>query len=515
MLFRQGVILSMGLVAGSACLASEGTETSEMAKAATGTSDQALSFDARASACATDPRVVTGMVSADVCIGADLFFRETFNGNGRSCATCHRVDRNMTIDPEFIARLPANDKLFIAEQNPALAGLEIPAVMRQFGLILENVDGFAPDPRTHFVLRSVPHTLSLATSVTRSARDPSTAPLERTGWGGDGAPGDGTLRDFQTGAITQHYTRDLGRVPGQDFRLATDPELDRIDAFMRGLGRTNELDLNTIVMSDAGAEAGRVKYLALPCNNCHQNAGANDKIVGGNFNFNTGVEAARHPALAAFPHDGGFGARVNADGSFGNGTFNVPPLIEAADTGPFFHTATSVVGASAHNTDVATTIEEAIAFYDSPAFNSSPSAAFGPIDMTETEIDNIGRFLRGLNASFNASLAVKQLDAVSAISAQRLRNRLDIQRELLRLANVELSDALRVLSAVPNLNVSSRIALLTAIVLIEGARVADDNLLDHDVRARSLALARQLVTQASSSVGTNLTYTIGDATVMF
>jgi hypothetical protein len=507
MLLRREIIFAIGLLGSVACVASEPPE------AITARSEQSLSSDDRAASCASDPRVLAGLISADICIGADLFFRETFNGNGRSCATCHRVDHNMTIDPKFIAQLPASDNLFIAEQNPDLQGLEIPATMRQFGLILENVDGFAPDPRTHFVLRSVPHTLSLSTSVTRSLRDPVTPPVERTGWSGDGAPGNGGLRDFQTGAIMQHYTRNLERVADRDFRLATDEELDRIEKFMRGLGRTNELDLTSIVMSDADADAGRTKFLALPCNNCHQNAGATDKIVGGNFNFNTGVEASRNPALAAFPHDGGFGTAVAADGTFGNGTFNTPPLIEAADTGPFFHTATSIVGASAHNTDVATTIEEAIAFYDSPAFNNSPSGRFAQIDMTAAEIDNIGRFLRGLNASFNAALAIKRLDAVTAIATQFRNSRLDIQRELLRLANVEIGDAIRVLAAVPKLNVSSQLSLAGAAVLIEGARVADvDQRGDPTI---AVALARALVVRASAAIGTNLTYTIGDATVTF
>jgi hypothetical protein len=269
--------------------------------------------------------------------------------------------------------------------------------------------------------------------------------------------------------------------------------------------------LTTIVMSDAGAEAGRARFLALPCNNCHQNAGANDRIVGGNFNFNTGVESTRNAALAAFPIDGGFGTQANSDGSFGNRTFNVPPLIEAADTGPFFHTATTVSGASAHNTDVATTIEEAIAFYDSPAFNNSPGGRIAPIDMTADEIDNIGRFLRGLNATFNTAQTVKRLDAVLAISARFHNSRLDIQRELLRLANVELADAIRVLAGVPRLNVSSQVAMITALALIESARLAPSEI----ERKLAVTIARQLVTQASTGVGSNLNYQIGDGTVMF
>jgi hypothetical protein len=38
------------------------------------------------------------------------------------------------------------------------------------------------------------------------------------------------------------------------------------------------------------------------CNTCHTNAGANASFGGGgNRNFNTGVESARHPALATSP----------------------------------------------------------------------------------------------------------------------------------------------------------------------------------------------------------------------
>ncbi|HEX2686137.1 MAG TPA: hypothetical protein VHN14_05945 [Kofleriaceae bacterium] len=464
--------------------------------------------------CQNDPRVLAGVMQVDTCVGGDLFLRETFGGNGRSCGTCHPVDHNFTIDPGFVATLPASSPLFVAETNPNLAGLEKPAIMRQFGLILENVDGFAPDPTTHFVMRSVPHTFSLATSVARSATDPVIIPADRTGWSGDGAPGNGALRDFQTGAITQHYTKTLSRVAGTDFRLATDEELRTIDVFMRGLGRTNELVLANVVMSDARADAGRTKFLSVGCNACHGNAGANAAFGdGGNRNFNTNVEGARHTGLAAMPIDGGFLTTANADGSFGNHTFNAPPLIEAADTGPFFHTATAIVGASAHNTDFARTIEEAVAFYDSPAFNTGRPA---PIELTADEIDNIGRFLRGLNATFNAAIAVKRIDAAVAVANYFYDNALDVQRELLRLAEVELNDALRDLTQAPysttgSLNPNAQYSLSSAIQYLESARAAS---YQYD-RVAAAQYARQLVVSVSSSIGTNLTYQIGDGIVMF
>jgi hypothetical protein len=502
----------MGLLAAAGCTSQEGTAAPEEA---TATSQQSVTLNDRIAQCSADARVTTGVVNIDTCVGADLFLRETFNGNGRSCATCHPVAHNFTIDPAFISTLPSTNPLFIAETNPALAKLEIPQMMRQFGLILENVDGFAPDPTTHFVLRAVPHTLSLATSIT----DPPNTlnpPANRTGWSGDGAPGSGALRDFQTGAIMQHYTKSLSRVAGTDFRLADSGELDRIDRFMRQLGRLNELTLTSVVMADAGADAGRTKFLAVGCNACHGNAGANASFGGGgNRNFNTGVETARNSALAAFPRDGGFGTTVQADGTFGDGTFNAPPLIEAADTGPFFHTATTISGASAHNTAVATTIEEAIAFYDSPAFNNSPSGRLGPIDLTAQEIDNIGRFLRGLNASFNIALARTRIQAVGTLR-DAFPGILDLELELNQLAAAEAQDALRVLSEVPNLNPTAQTALQHFIQLATnqfGGKTTGTTT-DGGPSSSVNNMLTDLAT-AASAIGTNLTYQIGDGVLMF
>lgn len=472
----------------------------------------ALKGTDRAAACAADPRVVAGLVSVDVCIGADLFFREQFAGNGRSCATCHPADNNLTIDVPFIAKLPPDDPLFVAEFDPALAGLEIPEQLRGRGLILENADGFAPDPTVRFVLRSVPHTLSMGVSVTRGPSDPVTPPADRTGWSGDGAPGEGALRDFQTGAIIQHYTRSLERAPGEDFRLATDEELDRIDRFMRQLGRTNELNLARVIMTDVRADAGRTAFLTVGgCNLCHENAGANAIGAIGNLNFNTGVEGARNPALAGFPRDGGFLLAPSTSGGFGDGTFNTPSLVEAADTGPFFHTDTTVSGASAHNTSTATTIEEAIAFYDSPAFNNSPSGQVLPIDLTAEQITDIGRFLRSINAAFNAQLALKRLDAARTLVSTFRNRHVELQRELLRLADVELEDALEVLRGQARLNESSQQSLAHARTLIEAARGAASP----GKRLTAIEAARAAVDFGNRRIGTNISFVIGDSTVMF
>jgi hypothetical protein len=506
------LIIVTGLLLGSGCAGLEDTAADDY-EVETAQARQSIELEERVRGCSADPRVIAGTVSVDICTGANLFLREEFNGNGRSCATCHPVENNFALDKRFIATLPPNDPLFVAEFNPALRQLEIPAQMRGRALILENVDGLQ-DPTRKFVLRSVPHNLSMGVSVTRAPGDVITPPDHRTGWSGDGAPGAGQLRDFQNGAITQHYPKSLQRVAGRDFRLATAGELDRIDLFMRELGRTNELDLTTVVMRDARSEAGRTAFLAVGCNGCHVNAGANAGFGGGgNRNFNTGVESTRNAGLAGFPLDGGFlGAPLNADGSFGNGTFNTPPLVEAADTGPFFHTDTTVSGASGRNTATATTIEEAVAFYDSPAFNNSPSGVAGPIDITATQIDDIGRFLRGVNATFNAAMAIKRLDAATALVNRFGNSQLTIQREMLRFANEEIRDAIDVLATAPaSLNADALSAFRDARSLVDIARGTGSS----STRRAAISAARSRVTTGSSRIGTNLNYAIGNGTVMF
>jgi Cytochrome c len=471
----------------------------------------AVTLADRITACNADPRVIAGLVSVDICVGADLFFRETFAGNGRSCGTCHPASNNFTIDPKFIATLAKTDPLFIAENDPNLIKLEDPQQLRGRSLIIENVDGFLSDVFNRFVLRSVPHTLSMSTSIT-TPPGAVTPPVHRTGWSGDGAPGSGALRDFQTGAIKQHYPKTRNRVTGVDFRLADAGELDRIDLFMRSLGRTNELNLTNVRMFDARAEAGRQAFLTVGCNACHGNAGANATFAPGNFNFNTGVETARTNQLTGTPKDGGFGTTSDPNGQiFGDGTFNTPPLIEAADTGPFFHVDTTISGASGHNTMSASTIEEAIAFYDSPAFNNSPSGQVAPINLTATQIDDIGRFLRSINAQFNIAIALKRLNGAMTLVLRFGDQFTTLQRAVIQLALDEVLDAIEVLQGQAGLNQQAVDTLQRSIAHC-GAAIAARNAVD---REGSLEGSLEELNEAITQIGFFIDFTIGSGMLMF
>ena len=353
-----------------------------------------------------------GSVKLDKLIsqGAKLFFEKTFNGNGRTCGTCHPANNNFMIDPAFIATLPANDPLFVAEFNPALAQLERPQLMRQFGLILENLDGFTPS--TRFVMRGVPHTLGLQVSLKRDTVLVPAAPAEMTGWSGDGAPGTGSLREFAIGAVTQHFTKTLARVEGDDFKLPKEHQLDALEAFQLSLGRSADVELADITFTDANANAGKTLFIAGggdpnfggTCNFCHTNGGANvGTAQNENRNFNTNVEDRIHPARSVlnFPKDGGFGRTANGDGTFGNRTFNTASAVEAADTAPFFHN------------NVSTTLENAVDFYSGTEFNT-PRAPAARFNFSVTQRNQIVNFLRGLNTLQNIEVAGRELQEILA-----------------------------------------------------------------------------------------------------
>ena len=350
--------------------------------------------------------------------GHYLFFNETFDGNGRTCGSCHPAENNFTLDAAFIAALPDDDPLFVAELNPVLATLERPELMRQFGLILENLDGFS-DLENKFVMRGIPHTFALRTSI-----DSPQGP--HLGWSGDGS-----LRSFATGAVIQHFPKTLNRVAGVDFRLPTDDELDAIEAFQFSLGRQSEIELPlplTGVVPVRGQEIF-VDNSFGKCNICHVNAGANANIGGqdlGNANFDTGVEdLPDQPARLT----GEFILRDDGFGSPGNGQFKTPTLVEAADTPPFFHN------------NAVETIEGAVAFYSGDAFNNSPSgqalAAADPngigIRLDATQTVAVAAFLRVINALENIRLSVEQLQ-------QNLDH--GPSREGIELADAEIEDAI-------------------------------------------------------------------------
>jgi cytochrome c peroxidase len=401
--------------------------------------------------------------------GRRLFLEETFDGNGRTCGTCHPPTNNFTIDPEFIRTLRGNDPLFVkAPSEPDLKELEVKRLLQRFGLVLENVDGLDQPG----VLRGVPHTLGLSQSITPDQPLIDAGITHATGWSGEGSPGrqpddpnGGSLKNFAMGAVIQHFPKSLNRVPGVDFRLPTEDELDALEAFQLFLGRQEEVNIDpadptALAFTDAFVEVGRALFDDAPSRNgngrrcaaCHNNAGANN-ASGVNRNFATGTMfLANAPGcLLGFvaPGDGGFGVEpvqeLNRADLCGKGpqggpkatvrfqgdlTMNTPSLIEAADTPPFFHNNT------------AATIEDAVAFYTSDIFNDSPSGNGNAFVLTEEEIHQIAALLRALNA-------LENIRSSNAYSEQALRQSLGRAEESVELAIFETTDAIEVLTGGP------------------------------------------------------------------
>lgn len=223
--------------------------------------------------------------------------------------------------------------------------------------------------------------------------------------------------------------------------------------------------------------------------------------------------------------DGGFGgiglARPNMNGlsadpdigeknAFGNGTFNTPSLIEAADTPPFFHNNPSFIGNE---------IEGAVFFYIDPnGFGRSQAAKdmlprFGtPIAFTTDEGNAIGRFLRALNVALNLDLASQRISAAQTVFNRCQETCRSLQIGLLQLADTELNDALTVLGHAP-----AQPFYPVSVDQISQARSEITAAIGLPASSRpghvSNALSR--VQAARGQIGANINYNLGQGNLMF
>jgi hypothetical protein len=198
------------------------------------------------------------------------------------------------------------------------------------------------------------------------------------------------------------------------------------------------------------------------CNGCHFNGGGtagmsfNDQTPGfpdvdgspRGFNIGAGTNVNETPQALALglPRDGGLGQLPTIFGSFGNTDdlpppfghlefeeFNSPPVVESADTGPFFHNHTVA------------DLESAIAFYGTPAFQNSLQNGAIPVtisaDPNDPDVQAIAAFLRVLNALENIRSAINVAER-----GRTMGNAAD-SRDLARLSLAEVIDAWEVLGA--------------------------------------------------------------------
>jgi cytochrome c peroxidase len=146
--------------------------------------------------------------------GEDLFFHETFQGNGRTCSTCHDPRDEFTVSPELVRqryKLDPGHPLFRPIDSDDGAGRDYSTVLRhavfRVTVPLHPDVSVVGDPsrRTITVWRGVPGVANLAL----------TAPYLQDG-------GAATLQDQALGAINGHMA------PG---RAVLTGELDALAAF--------------------------------------------------------------------------------------------------------------------------------------------------------------------------------------------------------------------------------------------------------------------------------------------
>ena len=153
--------------------------------------------------------------------------------------------------------------------------------------------------------------------------------------------------------------------------------------------------------------------------------------------------------MLGLPRDGGFGVLPMPAGGFGNfrvvgkaqipfEEFNTPPLVESADTAPFFHN------------HAIKDLESAVAFYGTDAFKKGTSSIGNPAnkaipvdisaDPKDMEVQQISAFLRVLNALENIR------SSINIVERGRTMRKDEDARDLAGLALAETSDAIKVLS---------------------------------------------------------------------
>lgn len=420
--------------------------------------------------------------------GRRVFTEETFGGNGRTCTTCHIPAEGYNISPAAIAKLSKKqrDLVFVASvpgfENAALiearalfniSGGPAPLCPGNDPTCFDDDDGHSgPVFRASMNIEALALTTAVDAEVVADGDFLGTLLLPpecstgvelllpQLGWAGDGSPGtpkddpdcrmhhgtfdtdaDGSVRAFANGAIAQHFTRRLNRIPGVDFRRAKARELDALEAFQLWLGRrplteeenavqgtenATEFNILQLDFKDPRVSLGRDHFASnngATCNQCHTNAGALGGGGGGNNNNITSVSLAADdigiPVIGApIPHDEGTIVTAFAGGDTGSliGAFNAQSIIEAAEKKAWFH-----------NHKVVGNFEEAISHYGSDDFlvgDPVTNPRRRPIGTVKPEgglqglkfggqaagaaafpagdgIEHLGAFLRALNAFYN------------------------------------------------------------------------------------------------------------------
>ena len=311
--------------------------------------------------------------------GFRVFTEETFEGNGRTCATCHLPEENYTMNADDVRKLKGADLELVTLEN-TVPGLENPTLVKKLALFnTEGGDSLNPEehpapPEVGPFFRGSMTVGPLALTQVFQLGPNNFTPM--LGWTGRGSPGggfhhnnddpdaNGSVRAFANGAIAQHFTTSLDRVAkgnacagaGKDdicnapytFRFGDADELDALRDFQNWLGRRavsetdNEFPLDRLTFANARAESGKALYMSnqASCNVCHTDGGGNFlgfANIPQHSNVNALHERITELTGVFIPEDEGFVPLIPNTPLANPEAFNIQPVIEAARKKAFFH----------------------------------------------------------------------------------------------------------------------------------------------------------------------------------
>jgi len=399
--------------------------------------------------------VVLPTAAAESAQGETLFTQETFLGNGRTCASCHTAQDDFGLSLSSVAAAPNDDPLFIHESNintlvidgGDTTGASQPSDFKLGGTITGSLGGsavvLAGTGDSYLIIAG--STLDVADNVisdgtnsgtlvsftagnlpgptpngdTRGLDDPillrgGRALITENINGFDehafmrgspalinikltapyGLSAEFTdLQTFSAGAIAQHFTRDLNRVEGQDFRTATTAELDAMTDFMetnvvpqdQNFDDVNDFDR---FVTTAAQQRGQALFFGeAKCSVCHSgpalatSSGEFGTTLGVNESFNTGVAKQTINTDDGLPTEQDIGQPANSR------EFSTQGLFGIKNKEFFFHD------------NSASSLFDAILFYSTIKFGNSP--AFDVIETMTNLIapgvaEDIEAFIAGL-----------------------------------------------------------------------------------------------------------------------
>jgi cytochrome c peroxidase len=285
-----------------------------------------------------------------VAEGEDLFFNETFGGNGRTCGTCHPTP-TMALSPAAIAKLPPGDPFFAGtlDFDPDAAGA---------GLIRYPLGASLLDPDV-IVFRGIPSIRNLKDTP------PFTVDGRAT-----------TLREQATEAVLLHLLDGAVDRPGE--RLPTESEMDAIAAFQESVRKSATLEAGPGASGAQIAAGRRLFFGRAACAECHQPPRFTD-----NEFHNIVASSPGH----LVPDPGRCRVDPALPDCWSGTAFNTPQLHGVGETAPFFHD-------NRHPT-----LTAVVLFYNSAAFSESPAAKrlhIRSLELSAEEVAALVAFLERL-----------------------------------------------------------------------------------------------------------------------